>query len=77
MEQKIATYLTGITTPSAVIDQYITNNQTASYIGSIASFANGVATDGTINLNMNFGTKNFTGNINVGENWKANINPKS
>lgn len=74
LEQKIATYLTGITTPSAVIDQYITNNQTASYIGSIASFANGVATDGTINLNMNFGTKNFTGNINVGENWKANIN---
>jgi hypothetical protein len=71
---KVATYLTGIATPSAVIEQYISNNQTANYSGNIASFVNGVATNGTINLNMNFGTKNFTGAVNVGENWKANIN---
>lgn len=69
-----STYLTGITTPSIVIEQYILNNQTASYNGNIASFSNGVSANGTISLDMNFGTKNFTGNINIGNNnWNANI----
>ncbi len=73
--QKIATYITGVPSPSVVIEQYILTQQTANYSGNIASFVNGVASGGTINLNMNFGTKNLTGTLNVTEgNWKANIN---
>ena len=72
--QKTATYITGIPTPSVVVEQYILTQQTANYSGNVASFVNGIATNGTINLNMNFGNKNFTGAINVGDNWKANIN---
>lgn len=72
---KTATYITGLTTPSEVIEQYIINQQVATYSGDIASFVNGVASNGTINLNMNFGTKTLTGNIDIEQgNWKANIN---
>lgn len=80
LEAKTATYITGSLTPNILIDQYILNSNTASYSGDIAalvtdSSGNKVSSSGSINLDMNFGTKNLTGDIAVTEgNWKADIN---
>ncbi|MEA3512768.1 MAG: cadherin-like domain-containing protein, partial [Campylobacterota bacterium] len=69
------TYFTGDITPSEVISGYITNSQTASYTGGVSAIVDGTASTGTVNLDVNFGTQNFTGNINVPEgDWQAAIN---
>lgn len=70
-----ALYLTGDITPSEVIENYISTSQTASYRGGVSALIDGVASKGTVNLDVNFGTQNFTGNINITQgNWEANIN---
>lgn len=71
---EIGTYVNGAITPSQIIASYISNNQIGNYSGEIAALVNGVSSGGTINLDMNFGTKNFTGNIKVTQgDWQANI----
>lgn len=68
-------YITGDITPTEVIDSYISQGTTASYSGAISSLVNGAAADGTINLNVNFGGKTFSGNLNIPQGgWQANIN---
>jgi len=68
-------YLTGDITPSEVIENYISTSQTASYSGGVSAIVNGVTSNGTVNFDVNFGTQNFTGNINITQgNWTAFIN---
>jgi len=72
---EVDTYVNGTTTPTAIIDAYIQANHTASYTGNVAALVNGTPSTGSINLEMDFGAKNFTGDISVEiGNWKAAIN---
>jgi len=71
----VDTYVNGTTTPTAIIDAYIQANQTASYTGNVAALVNGTPSSGSINLEMDFGANNFTGDISIESgNWKATIN---
>ncbi|MEA3289315.1 MAG: cadherin-like domain-containing protein [Campylobacterota bacterium] len=75
---KIATYITGDVTDGIVIDNYIGNNVLSSYSGQVASFVNGTPSTGSFNINMNFGTQTFTGNVNIDQgDWQAVINSGS
>ena len=68
-------YITGDVTPTEVIESYMSSGATAQYSGEISSLVNGVASTGTINVNVNFGAKTFSGNINIPKgDWQANIN---
>lgn len=76
-----STFFTGSTTPSAVIENYIKNAQTAHYNGGIAAFVDNVSTTaGEINIYMDFGNKKLNyadkvSNIYIENgNWNANIN---
>ena len=72
------TYITGDITPSEIIESYISNSNSANYSGEVSSLVDGVSSGGTINLDMNFGTQNVTGDININQgNWQANINSGS
>lgn len=81
--KRTATYLSGMTTPNIVIDDYIQRDVTASYSGKIAAFVTNlsgttVSSNGSVNLNLDFGNKNITGQIDVTQgNWKAAVNSGS
>jgi hypothetical protein len=70
----LSAYLTGDLTPSALIDSYILNNQSASYSGALRAFVDGVSSEGTINLNIDYGQQTLSGDITVTQgNWQADI----
>ena len=77
---KISTYSVGELTPTVVIDQYISNQNTATYTGSVAALITDLSgatssSGGSVTLNMDFGQQNLTGQINVTQgNWQASIN---
>lgn len=75
-------YIKGDITPSALVD-YVINNanvNSATYSGSlygIVSDNDGIksASEGSVNLNVNFNAQSFTGDIKVDQgNWQAQIN---
>jgi len=76
--ERVDTYVYGQTTPSVVIDQYISGANVASYNGNIYSLitdidGNTVSKTGTINLNMDFGEQTFSGSALV-DKFNMNIN---
>lgn len=71
-------YLTGNITPNEVIENYISNGATASYSGGISALTDGLASEGTINIDVDFGTQSVTGNLNITQgNWQGTINSGS
>lgn len=80
LDTRTSTYITGSLTSNILIEQYMQNSNTGSYSGDVAalvtdSSGNKISSSGSVNLNMDFGTKNLSGDIAVTEgNWKANVN---
>ena len=67
-------YLAGFETPSVTIEDYITQGSSATYSGNVKALVNfETQVSGTIDLNINFGAKNMTGNINITD-WESTIN---
>ena len=75
----IGSYIEGTETSSHVIEEYISNGQTSTYNGTIYGLYSGTnigssTTEGTIQLNMDFGTSTFDGNMLIyNGNWQVNI----
>lgn len=73
-------YSTGSLTPNVAIESYILDQTTASYSGIVAAIITDqnnnktTVNDGQINLDFNFGSENFTGNVKINDAWNADIN---
>ncbi len=62
----VSTYISGTPTPSNIIASYLGTTQTGNYSGKISAIVgSSTVVGGTIDLNMNFSSKNFTGEIEV------------
>lgn len=69
------TYITGVITPDEVIENYITQQATASYSGGISALVDGQHSNGTLNLSIDFGAQSLSGNLQIDQgNWNATIN---
>jgi len=71
----IGSYVEGTETPSGIIQSYISQNQLGSYSGNVNGLINGtINTGGEINLNFDFGSSSFDGDIILyTDNWEAEI----
>jgi len=75
----VGSYVNGTETSPSVINNYIHNDQTGTYNGTIYGTLSGnnigtSTTEGTIQLNMDFGDKSFDGNMVIyNGNWQVNI----
>jgi hypothetical protein len=75
----VDSYIQGTETSPSVINNYIHTNQTGTYNGTIYGEQSGTnigtsTTEGTIQLNMDFGDKSFNGNMVIyNGNWQVSI----
>lgn len=81
IDESTGVFVSGPVTPTAQVEAYISQGKIANYTGSIASIIDDSPVyEGSVSLNVNFGTQNVTGTLSVdpnNRNWNANINSGS